>query len=66
MTTQISHFDVSKLYMKHMGGHQNNVETSHSFISVINVDPNEMLHSAAFHLGLHCLPKYTCMGLQYK
>ena len=20
-------------------------------------DPDEMLHSAAFHLGLHCLPK---------
>ena len=21
-------------------------------------DPDEMQHSAAFHLGLHCLPKY--------
>ena len=23
-------------------------------------DPDEMLHDAAFHLGLHCLPKYPC------
>ena len=22
------------------------------------VDPDEMPHYAAFHLGLHCLPKY--------
>ena len=23
-----------------------------------SADPDEMQHSAAFHLGLHCLPKY--------
>ena len=23
-----------------------------------SVDPDEMLHDAAFHLGLHCLPTY--------
>ena len=23
-----------------------------------SADPDEMLHHAAFHLGLHCLPKY--------
>ena len=23
-----------------------------------SADPDEMLHYAAFHLGLHCLPKY--------
>ena len=23
-----------------------------------NADPDEMQHYAAFHLGLHCLPKY--------
>ena len=23
-----------------------------------SVDPDEMLHNAAFHLGLHCLSKY--------
>ena len=24
-----------------------------------SVDPDEMSHHAAFHLGLHCLPMYT-------
>ena len=24
-----------------------------------SVDPDEMQPNAAFHLGLHCLPKYT-------
>ena len=24
-----------------------------------NADPGEMQHYAAFHLGLHCLPKFT-------
>ena len=24
-----------------------------------SADPNEMQHYAAFHLGLHCLPKYS-------
>ena len=28
-------------------------------------DPDEMQHCAAFHLGLHCLPKYPFRGLQY-
>ena len=23
-----------------------------------SVDPDEMLHNAAFHQGLHCLPEY--------
>ena len=23
-----------------------------------NIDPDEMQHNAAFHLGLHCLPKH--------
>ena len=31
-----------------------------------SVDPNEMQHYAAFHLGLHCLPKYSFRGLVYK
>ena len=28
-----------------------------------SADPDEMLHHEAFHLGLHCLPKYskTCV-----
>ena len=25
-----------------------------------SADPDEMLHCAAFHLGLHYLPKYLC------
>ena len=28
-------------------------------------DPNEMQHNAAFHLDLHCLPKYLFRGFQY-
>ena len=28
-------------------------------------DPDEMQHYAAFHLGLHCLPKYQFRGFQY-
>ena len=30
------------------------------FIFGISVNPDEMLHNAAFHQGLHCLPKYLC------
>ena len=29
------------------------------FVLANSVDPGEMLHYAAFHLGLHCLPKYS-------
>ena len=29
-----------------------------------SVDPDEMQHYAAFHLGLHCLPKYLS-SVQY-
>ena len=28
-------------------------------------DPDEMQHYAAFHLGLHCLPKYPFRGFKY-
>ena len=31
-------------------------------ISAKSVDPDEMQHYAAFHLGLHCLPKYPFWG----
>ena len=27
-----------------------------------SVDPDEMPHSVAFHLGLHCLPKHMFTG----
>ena len=30
-----------------------------SFVLAKRVDPDEMLHQAAFHLGLQCLPKYV-------
>ena len=29
-----------------------------------SVDPDEMQHYAAFHLGLHCLHKYPSRGFQ--
>ena len=29
-----------------------------------SADPDEMQHFAAFHLGLHCLPKYLFTGMQ--
>ena len=31
-----------------------------------SADPDEMLHKAAFHLGLHCLPKYLFAGILYE
>ena len=34
------------------------------FIFANSADPDEMLHYAAFHLGLHCLPKYLFTGIQ--
>ena len=30
-----------------------------SFFEDHSVDPDEMQHFVAFHLGLHCLPKYA-------
>ena len=30
-----------------------------------SVDPDEMQHYAAFHLVLHCLPKYPFRGFLY-
>ena len=30
-----------------------------------SADPDEMQHSAAFHLGLHCLQKYPFRGFLY-
>ena len=32
------------------------------FVLANSADPDEMLHYAAFHLGLHCLPKYPFRG----
>ena len=33
--------------------------------SANSVDPGEIQHHAAFHLGLHCMPKYPFSGFQY-
>ena len=30
-----------------------------------SADPDEMQYNAAFHLGLHCLPKYPFRGFRY-
>ena len=35
------------------------------FVVANIVDPDEMLHYAAFHLGLHCLLMYIFRSLQY-
>ena len=35
------------------------------FILVNSADLDEMLHFAAFHLGLHCLLQYFFRGFQY-
>ena len=32
------------------------------FVLANNADPDEMPHYAAFHLGLHCSPKYPFWG----
>ena len=35
------------------------------YLSKLNsAEIDEMLHYAAFHLGLHCLPKYLSNGIQ--
>ena len=36
------------------------------FMYTYSVDPDEMQHYAAFHLGLHCLQKYSFRGPEYK
>ena len=30
-----------------------------------SVETDEMQHYVAFHMGLHCLPKYLFRGFQY-
>ena len=32
------------------------------FVLANSIDPDEMPHYAAFHLGLHCLPMYPFWG----
>ena len=35
------------------------------FVLTTSADPDEMPHDAAFHQGLHCLPKYPFRGFWY-
>ena len=35
-----------------------------AFMMANSADPDEMPHLEAFHLGLHCLPKYPFRGFQ--
>ena len=35
-----------------------------NFVLANSADPNEMPHIVAFHLGLHCLPKYPFTWIQ--
>ena len=39
---------------------------SHKIVFILAncADPDEMPHNAAFHLGLHCLPKYLLSSIQ--
>ena len=39
--------------------------SEYCFTFKISVDPDEMQHNAAFHLGLHCLQKYSFLGGVY-
>ena len=36
-----------------------------AFVMTNSVDPDEMQQYAAFHLGLHCLPKFPLKSFQY-
>ena len=37
-----------------------------AFLTFTNtVDPDEIMHNVAFHLGLHCLQKYPFIGFPY-
>ena len=36
--------------------------SEYGFTFTNSVDPDEMQHDAAFHLGLHCLKKYSFRG----
>ena len=46
----------SQVYLK-PGSTQPFIQTINPYFFAINEDLDEMLEHAAFHLGLHCLPK---------
>ena len=47
------------------GGGTRGLSLNIVFTIANSVDPDEMLHDAAFHLGLPCLQKYPFRGFQY-
>ena len=52
---------VHYIYIEGLQSHNFQLKLNFSeylFIFANSVDPDEMQHTAAFHLGLHCLPKY--------
>ena len=51
---------------EHRGVKDSHLVTRPFFIIANSVDPDEMLHYAAFHQGLHCLSKYLLAGFQNK
>ena len=55
-------FDTNKLGIVHctyLGVSGYNCKLKIIFTFTNGVDPDEMQHYAAFHLGLHCLQKYS-------
>ena len=44
---------------------KNCISLKTSLVSAKSEDPDEMLHYAAFHRSLHCLPKYSFWSQQY-
>ena len=57
-------FDTAKTgqFIVHIDGSQVIISKKHVFHFS---KPNEIPHYAAFHLGLHFLPKYSFSGFQY-
>ena len=43
---------------------QSQVQHSTTEFYLNSVDPDEMQHYAAFHLGFHCLQKYSFRGFR--
>ena len=56
------HIDTMSMGLSIVYLNESQVEFSLHYISVLieanSVDPDEMQHYAAFHLGRHCLPKH--------
>ena len=59
---------MSIIYLRGLGWafHNNDVVMSLRIVFTLtkSVDPDEMQHYAAFHLGLHCLQKDSFRGFQ--